>query len=198
MTYLERGITYPKFDGWCTADKSSAMIQSILGAKPDVFVEIGVFAGKSFIGAALALDINQRGIAYGIDPWSSEASAEGWPVGNANHTWWSQVDHEAIFQQCQDFIRLFGLEHRTKLLRMTSALALKEFTVIDMLHIDGNHNEQQALQDVVDYLPLVKPGGHVWFDDCDWETTRTAQIKLGECCSVVHSVGSCRLFQKRT
>lgn len=194
--YLEKGITYPKFDGWCTPEKSLAMMETIFENQPEVFVEIGVFAGKSFVGAAIAMDCLGIGTAYGIDPWSRDDSVEGWAPGDPNNEWWGNVNHEAIYQQCLDFVALFGLEKRTRLLRMRSSQAADLFTKIDMLHIDGNHNKEQALWDVQNYVPKVVPGGLVWFDDCDWATTSTAQEEIRKSCVMVKAVGACHLFRK--
>jgi len=45
---------------------------------------------------------------------------------------------------------------------------------IDILHIDGNHEEESSCKDVELYLPRVKKGGYVWFDDANWHQTQKA------------------------
>jgi predicted O-methyltransferase YrrM len=39
---------------------------------------------------------------------------------------------------------------------------------IDVLHIDGNHDEEYVTKDIVNYLPLVKKGGYIIMDDTTW------------------------------
>jgi predicted O-methyltransferase YrrM len=71
---------------------------------------------------------------------------------------------------------------------------------IDILHIDGNHATEAVLKDVRLFLPKVKRGGYIWFDDADWPSTLPAQKLLLIQCFVIkeRSEGnSCLLFQKR-
>ena len=39
---------------------------------------------------------------------------------------------------------------------------------IDVLHIDGNHDEEYVTKDIINYLPLVKKGGYIIMDDTSW------------------------------
>ena len=39
---------------------------------------------------------------------------------------------------------------------------------IDVLHIDGNHDEEYVTKDILFYLPLVKKGGYIIMDDITW------------------------------
>ena len=70
--------------GWQGAQRSLQMAQLILDTKPDVVVEIGVYAGRSLVPMALALKHNGRGRVVGIDPWDvgevwkSKAPEEDW------------------------------------------------------------------------------------------------------------------------
>lgn len=50
---------------------------------------------------------------------------------------------------------------------MSSRHALSHFMneSIDILHINGNHTEANALADVQMFLPKLKKGGYLWFDD---------------------------------
>ena len=68
---------------------------------------------------------------------------------------------------------------------------------IDILHIDGNHSELASVRDVTTWLPRVKSGGYIWFDDTNWATTQRAIALLYVSCEVVKDVGDCRLFRKR-
>jgi hypothetical protein len=42
---------------------------------------------------------------------------------------------------------------------------------IELLHIDGNHSETTSLIDVTKWVPQVKKGGIIIFDDVNWVTT---------------------------
>jgi len=45
---------------------------------------------------------------------------------------------------------------------------------IDILHIDGNHEEISSCRDVELYVPKLKTGGYLWFDDANWKETKKA------------------------
>jgi len=75
----------------------------------------------------------------------------------------------------------------------------KEYPQIDILHIDGNHFEDIALGDAEIWLPKVKKGGYIWFDDANWPETRRAVQFMKENCDLdmERSIGDdCYLFQK--
>lgn len=202
--FFSRCLANKHFNGWCDEVKAAAMIENVLEHKPKTYVEIGVFAGRSLMGVGLAMSVNGLGgKAYGIDPWSAVASTQDWEPGDPNHEWWKNLNHEAIFTECREYVDLLQLGGIVELIRDTSAGALnhiKKVSPIELLHIDGNHSEEHALFDVSNYVPLVKRGGHVWFDDVDWDTTKTAQIKMTELCqhigNVSSSSGTCALYRK--
>ena len=171
-----------QLDGWCTESKAEKMIDLVLETEPDVIVEVGVFGGKSLLPMAVALDEIGKGIAYGIDPWTSTASAEG--MDGVNEEWWGSLDHEAIYQRLLGKINQFKLNDRVELIRATSEDA-PAIPNIDILHIDGNHSEKAAYFDATKWVPLVKPGGLVIFDDITWGTTSKAVNWFDERCEKV-------------
>lgn len=196
----------PHMEGWCTVEKATALAEAVLDQKPLVFVEIGVFAGRSLITAALACEHNQRGRVIGIDPWTPEASESGFSEGDANRVWWAHVDHSLIFKLCRDFVNGLGVAGRVDLVRTTSEWALPGLKlveslfgkpIVDFLHIDGNHSEECSTYDVEHYVPLVVPGGTVWFDDTDWTTTKKAQTMLDDLCEKVGMVGTCGIYKRK-
>ena len=49
---------------------------------------------------------------------------------------------------------------------------------IDIIHIDGNHNEESVSKDIKNYFPLIKQGGIIMMDDSDWKGVRNSIDKL--------------------
>ena len=96
-------------------------------------------------------------------------------------------------------LRQFELEKTCLILKVTSKKAAPLIGTIDMLHIDGNHEPHVAEQDVRLYLPKVRQGGYIWFNDAQWHTLQPAIDLLSLSCDVVDSVdnGNCILFKKR-
>lgn len=200
----------PNMQGWCSEAKATALVEHVLSLRPDVCVEIGVFAGRSLIAIALALHVSNSGRIIGIDPWLSEESVKGWETDKDNFDWWNAVNHTEIFKECKEYVQHMGVHDRVSLLKCTSEFAyhvmrlpvdLTGHPYIDFLHIDGNHSQESALFDVLNYVPLVERGGVICFDDVNWQSTAAAQQKLAETCDEIQRVESegqmCAFFRKR-
>jgi hypothetical protein len=185
-------------EGWATVEKAMAMATLIEEEKPGVVVELGVFGGRSLIPQAMALRANGAGVIIGVDPWKLEPVLEG-EIADADKDWWTKnVDLEEI--ESGFFWKLWELELAdwTVIVRGTSKQAIPVIPAkIDILHVDGNHSTLASTRDVSLYLPKVRPGGFVWFDDTDWPTTKKAVGLLDEACERVKAVGSCVLFRKK-
>jgi predicted O-methyltransferase YrrM len=178
--YKQRILTKIKqLDGWCSDFKASTLMDLVWFMQPKVVVEIGVFGGKSLVPMGFALKQLGGGVAYGIDPWSTAASAEG--MDGANKDWWSSIDHGAILSKLQTKISEFGLDNYITLVQTTSAAA-PEIENIDILHIDGNHSNDASYFDALKWVPLVRSGGLIIFDDLTWGTTERATNWLDENC----------------
>ena len=155
-----------QLDGWCSYNKAAILIDLIALAKPEVVVEIGVWGGKSLVPMACALKANKKGRVYGIDPWNPIESLQHIMDGS-NINYWSRADHEAVLNHLVDKIGKFQLGDHVELIRATSAMA-DEIPGIDILHIDGNHSDPTTYLDVTKWVPLVKKGGWIIFDDMTW------------------------------
>jgi hypothetical protein len=192
----------PYLHGWCSKEKALNFIDLVLQVKPQVCVEIGAFGGSSVLPVAYALKLLNKGIVIGIDPWDKiEVLKYFDPKEDAkNIEYWDKfVDFDNIYHSYLNMISYHGLEKYCKTLRMTSEKAASQLETIDILHIDGNHNEAVALQDVKLYLPKVRMGGYVWLNDSTWPCMQPAIELLQEHCDVVRLIdnGNCILFKKR-
>ena len=192
----------PAIQGWCSPEKATALIETIVSRKPQLCVEIGVFGGSSLLPQALALKHNGSGKIIGIDPWTKDAALESM-VAAEHRDWWSKLNLESVYQHCCAHIRHQQVEAFVELRRIKAedAAAAFEDNSIDMLHIDGNHSEEPACRDVDLYLPKVKTGGILFFDDVHWNdggvnTTRKAIVKLLTACTKLRLVSDCMILQK--
>ncbi len=187
--------------GWCSTEKALKLMDLIHDTQPEVCVEIGVFGGSSIYPMASALKFQKHGVIYAIDSWVKEDCIDGYESTDPNYTWWVSLDYEKIYQDFLHMLEDFRLLKYCNVLRMNSMSAVQYFSdeSIDILHIDGNHSEQSALQDVLLFFPKVKTGGYIWFDDVNWSSTRKAVLYLSDRCEVIfdRSIGTeCFLFQK--
>jgi predicted O-methyltransferase YrrM len=199
---LERTIRewHRTSEGWMEAERMIEMAQLVLDQKPKLIIEIGVFGGRSFISQALALKENGQGKIIGIDPWKTEAAIEG--ESEANINWWrNNVDLNTIHQYCMTAIWKYSVNNHVVVVRSPSQTAASIFSCnsVDILFIDGNHSEEASLRDANFYVPLVKRGGFIWCDDCDWPTTKKMQDVIETSCDTakVSPDGHYKLYRVR-
>lgn len=185
----------PKLGGWCTAEKASRLSRIVTESQCSIYLEIGVFAGRSLLAAALSLPAH--GIAIGIDPWKRDDSIKGFD--DANKDWWGKIDHDQIYDECRANIVKVGVADKCHLIRSNSSEALslvQRLPFYAVLHIDGNHSEQASCFDVCSYVPRVLSGGTILLDDCDWNTTKRAQSILESMAEKIDTVGNCAIYRK--
>jgi predicted O-methyltransferase YrrM len=194
----------PTIHGWCTFEKASKFYNFITTEKPKLCVEIGVFGGSSLIPQALALKENNDGLIFGIDPWSTDAALECM-IDEDNKKWWGQLNLDDIYKHCQDNVKKYELQNYCTLIKDKAENTVDKFAdeSIDLLHIDGNHSEDLSYKDAVLYLPKVKSGGCIFFDDIYWTegdnhaTTRKAIGYLLKSCNKVEVVNNDCLILKK-
>ncbi|MGL5262974.1 MAG: class I SAM-dependent methyltransferase [Candidatus Rhabdochlamydia sp.] len=162
--------------GWCCEEKAKNMMDLIYEVKPKICVELGVFGGSSIHPTACALKFLKQGVVYAIDPWRNLDCLEGYALDDPNYNWWNSINLNDIYDGFEKMLYDYKLRFYCVVMRMTGQEALSQFAdeSIDILHIDGNHTENAALNDAQMYLPKVKKGGYVWFDDVCWPTTKSA------------------------
>lgn len=156
--------TFPSMDGWCTVLKGHALAALTLAIKPQIALEIGTFAGRSFLPILWALKDNGYGKAIGIDPYDAQVSSEQEYPGSSE--WWSSVDHSIIERKFHGFLKNFGLTDWAKIIKRKSD-DVEPPPSIDLLHIDGGHTEV-ALRDAQRFGKNVRVGGVVVLDDIQW------------------------------
>lgn len=202
-SFKKQTLDYQKnIPGWCCEEKAIKMMDLIYETNPKVCVEIGVFGGSSIHPTAQALRYQQNGMIYAIDPWQNIECTDGYTPGDPNYQWWNKIDLEKIYKDFITMIHKQGLSDYCCPLRMTSETAAQIFPEesIDILHIDGNHSEEKAFKDAELWLPKVRKNGYIWFDDCNWNTTKKAQDYVKQFAIIIEDKSltdkSCLLFQK--
>lgn len=159
--------------GWCSREKARTLALLVLALKPNVVVEIGVFAGKSAIPMALALKHLDHGEIVCIDPWENKAASEGY-VGD-NHEWWSnRVNMDSIYKSFMVNVVKFQVTKYMNIKREKSDSVTPPDN-ISLLHVDGSHTIQ-ALKDVQRFAVKVIRGGVVVMDDIDWTNDGEAHV----------------------
>ena len=163
-----------KLEGWCSIDKCEKLYNLIIKTRPSKLVEIGVFGGKSLIVQALGLKKNNHGIIHGIDSWNRKDCINGM-TKEEDIIWWNNINYEKIYNGCIEAVSRHNVEDFVKIHKITSEQYSKVIDFeIDILHIDGNHEELASCQDVNLYISKIKSGGYLWFDDAAWPQTQKA------------------------
>lgn len=154
----------PTLEGWTEVSKAQRLAAMVVAIQPDVSVEIGVYAGRSFFGLALAHKFIGHGTVIGIDPWDNAAATEGYEGQNLE--FWKNNPLNLIHDKFMANVDLLGLRNVTKIVRKKSDDA-EPPDVIDILHIDGQHTEQ-CVRDVKRFVPRIRVGGLLVMDDATW------------------------------
>ena len=129
--------------------------------KGDV-LEVGSFQGKSTFFLGTAVKYSQNGKLIAVDHFKGNKGKEAeYKVKKTNLS-----DLEDNFK---NNIRLAKLDSTVKLINSPNDVAVNsvEDLSLRMLFIDGDHTAQGVRKDIQLFLPKVKPGGIVVFDDYD-------------------------------
>ncbi len=166
--------------GWCSPSKAKTLAAICVALRPEVVVEIGIYAGRSFVPMALALQQNGKGKAIGIDPFDAAVSAST-EVGQ-NKDWWGGLDHGNIEEHLMGAIDGLALAPFVDIRRQKSD-DVQPPDNIGLLHVDGAHTEQ-AIRDVRRFAQNVNIGGFVCLDDILWDSGAVSEaagylLKLG-------------------
>lgn len=151
--------------GWCTPEKAQALAALIIGYRPKVVLEIGVFGGSSFFPMAMAMSHLGEGIVIGCDPWDKNVAIAA-QVEQESRDWWHDCDLEAIHKDFIQRISAWGLNDFCVIERLQSKF-LRPPANMGLLHVDGAHNDE-SVRDVVRFAYSVVRGGFVVLDDLGW------------------------------
>lgn len=187
----------PHMEGWTTPERACEMAEKIIETNARVCVDIGVFAGRSTIAMGFAARQLVDSIVYGIDPWKIDSAVEGDDV-EANAKWWKERSRlEEMHWQTMRSIWSHRLDQWITIIRSPSQYVYQLFPVIDFLNIDGQHSEIASCRDVDLYLPRLRSGHYLTFDDSDWGSTQKALGKIEEQCELINDNGKARTYRKR-
>lgn len=123
--------------------------------KEFTFMEIGVFKGQTLSLCKLLADwIGKKAKRYGVTPLSTEGG-----VWDSDYKRDIKIIHDE-FKLKNDYTLIVGLSEDPATIEEASKIPL------DILYIDGGHEERHITNDIDNYAHLVKPGGYLVIDDC--------------------------------
>ena len=129
----------------------------VRSAKPQIVVEVGAAYGRSTCFIAAAIERNQHGMLFSIDPHEPTAWNDGIP----------DIDTYSILVSRLGDLRLTKY---VQLMRIFSPVAVKHWKEpVDLLLLDGSHTFENVKADFMGFLPFLNPGALVLFHDSMWE-----------------------------
>ena len=154
--------------------KGNLIKDLIIKTNAQLCVEIGVFKGASLMYFAESLEIT-KGKVIGIDPYTMGSLVNKIPDENLNTYFYDVLFKDQIILD-NLYSGLIKIINENELKDIVSLVRVKsedyhtniEKESIDILHIDGNHDEEYVNKDILFYLPLVKKGGYIIMDDITW------------------------------
>lgn len=178
--------------GWCEPRKALDLAATVLALRPDKVCELGVWNGRSLLPMAMACQFLGHGVVIGIDPWSPDASTEGYDAVNAD--WWAKQPHQRIYESFLGHVSRLGLQDYVAIERAKSADAAIPGT-LDILHVDAQHSEL-AIADVRKFAPAVRMGGIVCMDDLEWVNNGIPHVK--QAVEELLAMGFVELYRTKT
>jgi predicted O-methyltransferase YrrM len=130
---------------------ANALYALVREERPELVLEVGLAQGATALSIATALDENGRGRLVSIDPFQQDR--------------WQGTAIAALERS--------GLSHLHTLVEQPDYIALPRLledwgSAVDLAYIDGRHSYEYALLDFFYVDRLLKIGGVVGFNDCDW------------------------------
>ena len=182
MTDYRNLIIRDEYDvgGWCFDPKRNLMESLISEINAQLCVEIGVYKGSSLLCLTEFVQ-KTGGKVIGIDPWSiANIKNEIYDPELSKYIFEEllakQETMDKLYSGICEIIQNNGLFETVSIVRKPSEDAFLDFEInsIDLIHIDGNHDEINVSRDILLYLPFVKPGGYIIMDDCSWPGVKKA------------------------
>jgi predicted O-methyltransferase YrrM len=153
----------PRFtEDWSFERKYWDDLLKPLKGKPGLhFLEIGCFEGQATRWLLENVLTGEGSDIYVVDPFT----------GSLEHDRMG-VDTENLFDRFHENVREF--ERRVFVSEGLSQDVLRSWEdrtdeFFDFVYVDGDHTASAVLEDAVLAWPMLKPGGHMVFDDYEWD-----------------------------
>lgn len=119
------------------------------------FMEIGVFKGQILSLYKMLADIAGKNVTrYGVTPLSTAGG-----VWESDYKRDIEYIHDTFTLE-KDYQLLVGLSTAPEIIKQAQNIS------VDVLYIDGGHDYNTVINDITNYLPILKIGGYLIIDDC--------------------------------
>jgi predicted O-methyltransferase YrrM len=148
---IQKALVIP---GWMTPGELNWLAEA--ASKSKWIVEIGCWRGRS----SRAMVDNSSAVIFAVDTWDDKAIGyPGWWTDRESSNKYSKPDW--LFKEYKDNLR--DVSDRLQQFRMDSVSAARlmkqNMLTFDMIFIDADHTYEGVRQDIINWRPLLKPGG---------------------------------------
>lgn len=182
--------------GWCSEEKEKLIVDLVYEYRPNVCVEVGVFAGKSSIPFLMAMKDLKHGKLYAIDHWSNQECIKHFPEATSHYKWWNEVDLNKFYHF---FLNLLKQNHLSAyccpIKQSGENVAIPESS-IDILHVDCLGMDSATLPVLKKMIPFLKQDGFLLLNG--WASAQESFEFAKQDCWVVKVLdkGQCVLMKK--
>lgn len=159
--------THPKIlSGW--NGMSNIFSSLVTETKPKTIIEVGTWKGQSAINMANCCKQNGlSSILYCVDTWLG--ALEFWTDATPDRNLMCKHGYPMVYYQFLSNVIHENVQDIIIPVPMPSHLASKWFShksiKADLIYIDGSHEYDDVVQDIIDYVPLLRSGGILFGDD---------------------------------
>jgi hypothetical protein len=180
-------VDFHKIPGWCSEKKALLMMDLIKNHNCKLCVDIGAFYGKSSFPMAKTLKHINSGLLYAIDAYNSDEACIGYEIDDPNFIWWHSLYYDEIHSSLKNLFQDKDLNAFCTVIKSPSIKAAALFldNSIELIHFDGNHDQEISYQDVTTYFPKIREGGFIILNDYKWSSLNKALFYLLERCDVL-------------
>lgn len=149
--------------------------------KLENYLEIGVHNGSS-MSYVLQSKYNKKCI--GIDPF------ENLLTNDPNMEHYQKLDKITMLKTSENLNNNNKYNAEIKLIQdYSNNVKLTNINNIDLLFLDGDHNYKAVKEDFYKFMPLVKKGGYIVFDDLHQNGPKKAFFEVLKHCSEIKLFG---------
>lgn len=125
-----------------------------------LFIEIGVWQGKSFSSIAQAVIPN---VVCAVDTWRGNEDES--TVLGSEHTSVTLANERDVYQEFIDNMRALGISNYAEYRTHWREFLIADISPIAFLHIDASHDYQSVRDCIAAALPHMLPGSVMCGDD---------------------------------
>lgn len=190
--------------GFCYESKGNIIKSLVEKSNAQLCVEIGVFKGSSLLYFAESLQYT-GGKIIGIDPYEIESLKNEIPDPELSYLIYNVLftEQKILDNMYLNLIKTINDNNLNNIITIIRDKSENFYTniakeSIDVIHIDGNHNEEFVSKDIINYIPLVKKDGFIIMDDITWVGVQNSiQNHLIQHCSLINNYGDFAVYIKR-